>query len=139
MCAVYAAFEVGSTLYDLYDLGKTAVGFARGRVSKAELGITAAGVGAGIVGFGGGYGRIGREAAGRLIKDAADNPDNWRTVGSFTEAATSKKAKGGLSIQTIVENEAGDRLVRHTVVDKSGRVIDDHYRPMFKPRDVDRR
>jgi uncharacterized protein with HEPN domain len=27
-----------------------------------------------------------------------------------------------------------DRLVRHSVVDKSGKVIDDHFRPMYKPR-----
>ena len=136
--AAYAVFEVGATLYDLYDLGKATAGFARGTVSKTELGITAAGVGAGVIGFGGGYGRIGRETASRLMRDIADNPDNWRVVGTFTEAATSKKARGGLSMQTIVENQAGDRMVRHTVVDKSGKVIDDHYRPIFKPRDVDR-
>ncbi len=135
--AVYAAFEVGATLYDLFDLGKATVGFARGTVSKTELGITAAGVGAGVIGFGGGYGKIGRETASRLMRDIADNPDNWRVVGTFTEAATNKKARGGLSMQTIVENQAGDRMVRHTVVDKSGKVIDDHYRPIFKSRDVD--
>lgn len=138
VCVVYGVFEVGASLYDAYDLAKTAVGYARGKVSKTELGITAAGAGAGIFGFGGGYGKLGREAASRLIRDVSDNPSNWKVVGTFTEAATNKKAKGGVSIQTIVENEAGDRLVRHTVVDKSGKVIDDHYRPMFKPRDVDR-
>jgi RHS repeat-associated protein len=138
VCAVYAVFEVGPSLYDAYDLAKTAIGYARGKVSKVELGITAAGAGAGIFGFGGGYGKLGREAASRLIRDVSDNPSSWKVVGTFTEVATNKKAKGGVSIQTIVENEAGDRLVRHTVVDKSGKVIDDHYRPMFKPRDVDR-
>jgi RHS repeat-associated protein len=138
VCALYAAFEIGSTLYDVYDLGKTTFGFFRGRVSRIELGVTAAGVGAGVLGFGGGYGRLGREATSRLMRDFADNPENWKVVGSFTEAATSRKAKGGLSIQTIIENESGDRLVRHTVLDKSGRIVEDHYRPMFKPRDVDR-
>ncbi len=138
VCVAYALFEVGATGYDLYDLGKTAVSFFRGRTSRAELAITALGVGAGVVGVGGGYGKAAREVASRLIRDVADNPGNWRTVGSFTEAATNKKARGGVSIQTILENEAGDRVVRHTVRDKAGNVIDDHYRPIYKPRDVDR-
>ena len=97
-----------------------------------------AGVGTGLVAFGGGYGRLGREAASRLINDVAENPANWKIIGSFTEAAPGRKAKGGLSIQTILENESGDRVVRHTILDRSGRVIEDHHRPMFKPRDVDR-
>lgn len=135
---VYVGFELGATAYDAYDLTKTAINFARGRASKVELGVTAAGAVAGLVGFGGGYGRMGREVASRLIRDVTDNPSNWKVVGSFTEQATGRKAKGGVSIQTVVENENGDRLVRHTVLDKDGKVIEDHYRPMFKPRDVDR-
>lgn len=78
-----------------------------------------------------------RARIGELINDATGNPEKWRTVSAFTEAATNAKAKGGVSIQTIVENEQGERLVRHTVLDKTGKVIDDHFRPMFKPRDVD--
>ena len=66
------------------------------------------------------------------------HPNNWKAVGSFTEAAINKKAKGGVSIQTIMENAEGDRVVRHTVRDKAGDVIEDHYRPMYKARDVDR-
>lgn len=76
-------------------------------------------------------GRGGR--VGALIRDAADNPGNWKVVGAFAEAATNRRARGGVSIQTIVENADGDRLVRHTVVDRAGKVIDDHFRPMFKP------
>lgn len=95
------------------------------------------GVAATVVGTLLGSGKLAREGVGQLIKSATDNPGGWKTVGSFTEAATNRKVKGGTSIQTIVENQAGDRLVRHTVVDKSGKVIDDHYREVFKPRDVD--
>ena len=62
MCLAYAAFEVGATVYDLYDLAKTGVRWARGRASGTELGITAAGVGVGILGFGGGYGAASRQA-----------------------------------------------------------------------------
>jgi hypothetical protein len=79
-----------------------------------------------------------RARVGDLIKDATDSPENWKTVGTFTEDAVNAKARGGVSIQTIVENEQGERLVRHTVLDKAGKVIDDHYRPMYKPRDVDK-
>ena len=73
-------------------------------------------------------------ALSALMKDAAENPGAWRAVGAFTEAATRKGLKGGLSIQTIIENEAGDRLVQHTLLDKTGEVVEQHYRPMYKPR-----
>ena len=62
--AAYAAFEIGSTIYDVGDLAVTAVQYARGKASGAELSVTAAGVGAGVVAFGGGYGRASRAALG---------------------------------------------------------------------------
>lgn len=79
----------------------------------------------------------GKAALSRLMKDAVENPGAWRTIGAFTEAATRKDLKGGLSIQRIIENQSGDRLVEHTLVDKSGKAVDQHLRPTFKPRDVD--
>lgn len=75
-----------------------------------------------------------RTALSALMRDAEENPGNWRAIGAFTEEASSKAAKGGTSIQTILENKNGDRLVRHTVVKNNGEVLDDHYRPMYKPR-----
>ena len=137
MCVGYAVFEAVASIYDAYDLAKTAASFLAGRASSTELAATAAGAAAGLVGFGGGYGRAGREVASRLINDVPTHPENWRVVGSFTEAATNRKARGGVSIQTVFENEAGDQVVRRTVRDRSGRVIDDHYRPVFKPRAED--
>lgn len=141
MC--YLAFEVGATLFDVGDLAATGISYLRGRASKTELAVTAAGVGAGVFGFGGGYGRAGREAAkaaaGRLIRDATENPGNWRAVGAFTEEATGRKARGGVSTQVIMQNEQGDQLVRHIVRDKDGNVVEDHFRPMYHARDVDQR
>jgi hypothetical protein len=64
MCVAYAIFEVGATVYDIGDLAVTGFKYARGKASGAELSVTAAGVGAGIVGFGGGYGRAARGAIG---------------------------------------------------------------------------
>jgi RHS repeat-associated protein len=62
MCIAYAIFEVGSSLYDAYDLGKTAIAYARGQASKAELGVTAAGPrqgsGRSVVGLEGQVGRV---------------------------------------------------------------------------------
>ena len=72
-------------------------------------------------------------ALSALMKDAIDNPGAWRTMGAFVESATNRKARGGISIQAIIENASGDRLVRHTVVDKAGNVIDDHFRQFIKP------
>jgi hypothetical protein len=80
-----------------------------------------------------------QEVTRALIRNATTNPHGWRTVGAFTEPATTKAARGGVSIQKVIENEAGDQLVEHTVLDKAGRAVDGpHYRPNYKPRDVDR-
>jgi hypothetical protein len=80
----------------------------------------------------------GKAALSALMKDAAENPAGWRVLGAFTEEALGKGLKGGTSIQTIIETQAGDRLVQHTLLDRSGNVAEQHYRPMYKPRDVDK-
>jgi RHS repeat-associated protein len=73
---------------------------------------------------------------GRLQQDFLDNPDNWELWASHTEAAQNRAARGGTSIQTIYVNaRTGDRLVWHTVLTESGRVLDDHPRPYYKARD----
>ena len=73
VCAVYAIFEIGSSLYDAYDLSKTAIAYARGRASKAELAVTAAGAAAGIWTVGGGLGRAGRAG----VKTAVNFHHPW--------------------------------------------------------------
>jgi RHS repeat-associated protein len=78
-------------------------------------------------------GTVGKTALSTLMKDATKNPKAWRTVGAFVEAAVNRKAKGGVSIQTILENDAGDRLVRHTILDKAGKILDEHFRDFIKP------
>ena len=133
-----ALFEAASTAYDVYQAGKTLSDPNATTSDKAWASGGAIVGGLGLPGPGSLYAKAGREVASRLIRDASNNPGNWKTVGSFTEAATNKKAKGGVSIQTILENQAGDRVVRHTVRDKSGKEIDDHYRLMYKERDADR-
>lgn len=80
----------------------------------------------------------GKAALSALMKDAAQNPSAWRVVGAFTEAAARKGLEGGTSIQKVIENQVGDRLVEHTLLDRSGNVVEQHYRPMYKARDVDK-
>jgi hypothetical protein len=83
---------------------------------------------------GAGEGAAGKKALSALIRDATENPGGWKTVGAFVEEAVNKKARGGISIQRIIENGNGDRLVEHTVVDRLGNAVDGpHFRPMFKP------
>ena len=76
MC--YVIFEAGATLYDAGDLAVTDVKYLRGRASGQELSVTAAGVGAGIVGFGGGYGR----AAHAVIREGASDVRLWKQLAS---------------------------------------------------------
>ena len=93
VCAVgYAVFEVASTAYDLYDLSKTAINYARGNASDAELGITAAGVGLGLAAFGGGYGRAGREALEAGLKGVT----NVAEQAAFRELSAGVRAGEGV-------------------------------------------
>jgi RHS repeat-associated protein len=79
---------------------------------------------------GGSEGKAGVRA---LIRDATENPGAWKSVASFVEKAVSKKARGGISIQRVIQNEAGDQLVEHTILNKAGEVVEQHFRPMLKP------
>ena len=74
----------------------------------------------------------------KAVEDFLKNPGDWKRVGSFVEAATNRRARGGSSIQTIFERADGERVIEHTVVNKAGKVIDGpHPRPGFKPREGD--
>ena len=73
---------------------------------------------------------------GELIDDYAQTPDNWRRISEHAENATRKGARNaGASVQEIYENmQTGERIIRHTVIDDVGKVVDDHFRPNYKPR-----
>jgi RHS repeat-associated protein len=78
-------------------------------------------------------------AAGKFKRNAEDivnNSGDWEAVSTHAEKATRKGARNhGSSSQTIYRNKkTGEEIVRHTVTDDSGRVVDDHFRPNYKPR-----
>jgi uncharacterized protein RhaS with RHS repeats len=75
----------------------------------------------------------GKAALSRLIRDATENPGAWRTIAAFVERAAGRRVRGGTSIQRVIENEAGQQLVEHTLLDRSGNVVEQHLRPMLKP------
>jgi len=104
---------------------------AEGRAGALAGG--AAEVGAAAVGGAFLGGSAGRQGVSRLIQDATDNPKNWRTVEMLVEGATNRRARGGLSFQVVLQNAAGDQLVRHTVVSRTGAVVHNHLRPYIKP------
>jgi hypothetical protein len=64
------------------------------------------------------------------------NDEGWSLISNHAESATRKGARqGGVSIQEVYENiYTGERKVRHIVRDARGRVVDDHFRPFYKPR-----
>jgi hypothetical protein len=69
------------------------------------------------------------------LKDFEADPSRWSPQSIHSEPATGVKTRGGLSEQIIYRNtETGETLVRHRVTDAKGRVRDDHFRPMYKPR-----
>jgi hypothetical protein len=69
------------------------------------------------------------------LADYNRNPGDWTPHSIHAERATSIRARGGVSEQIIYRNSrTGETLVRHRVTDGRGRVIDDHFRPYYKPR-----
>jgi len=69
------------------------------------------------------------------LADYNQNPGAWRPQSIHAEPATSIRARGGVSEQIIYRNSrTGETLVRHRVTDARGRVLDDHFRPNYKPR-----
>jgi len=75
----------------------------------------------------------------QLVDDIRGNPQRWEAISAHTEKATRKGARRhGVSTQTIYRNkDTGEMIVRHTVTDDAGRLIDDHFRPIYKPREGD--
>jgi len=61
----WCIFEVAASIFDAVDLAVTAGRYLAGSASREELGVTALGAAAGVVGFGGGAGRAGRQALRR--------------------------------------------------------------------------
>jgi len=90
VCVIYAAYEVGSTLFDLYDLAKTGVSYARGQASKTELGVTAAGTLAGLFSVGGGLGKAGRSGV-RILEREGNT-----VIGTFNVAKGEARFAGEL-------------------------------------------
>ncbi len=71
-----------------------------------------------------------------LLQDIQANPHRWEAISAHTEKATRKGARRhGVSIQTVYRRmDTGETVVRHQVIDDSGRVVEDHFRPHYTPR-----
>ena len=123
-----AALNAGFEAFGSNGAASTGDALANGRVAEGALGAAFLAIPGGA-----GEGAAGKNALSALMRDATENPGNWKSVGAFAEQAINRKAKGGVSVQRIIENQAGDRLVQHTVIDRLGNVIDDHFRAIFKP------
>jgi RHS repeat-associated protein len=70
------------------------------------------------------------------IKDYQQDPSRWEIISMHTEPATRRGARqSGVSIQIQYRNrDTGEIIWRHQVIDDRGRVVDDHFRPYYKPR-----
>jgi hypothetical protein len=70
------------------------------------------------------------------IKDYQQDPSKWEIISMHTKPATRRGARqSGVSIQIQYRNrDTGETIWRHQVIDDRGRVVDDHFRPYYKPR-----
>jgi RHS repeat-associated protein len=74
-----------------------------------------------------------REAFKNKLKDIENNPENWEETGKTSEPATGLRNRGGESIEEEFTNKnTGEKLWRHTLKNRNGKVIDQHYRPYPK-------
>ncbi|MBL4886457.1 MAG: hypothetical protein JKY95_18255 [Planctomycetaceae bacterium] len=65
------------------------------------------------------------------ISDFRANPQNWERVSSGVVESTSRRAKGGVSIESVYRNkQTGETLHVHDVFDSAGKQIDKH--PSFR-------
>jgi hypothetical protein len=70
------------------------------------------------------------------VEDFEANPEQWQPISVHTDKASRKGARRqGVSTQTIYRHRVSkETLVRHTVIDDRGQIVDDHFRPDYKPR-----
>ena len=77
---------------------------------------------------------ISRPFADRLT-DYQQNPGRWKPESVHAEPGASVRSRGGASEQIIYRNtETGETIVRHRVTNSQGKVLEDHFRPGYKPR-----
>lgn len=130
---MYGIFEIGATAYDLADLAITGINCLRGRASRAELGVTAAGVGLGLVTFGGGYGRTARSLTGfapgkwltHFEKHGAEF--GYKNAVEYLKGAN-RLIQGGDGVETYVRRNGdmlfyGEATNEFAVVAKDGKTI----------------
>jgi hypothetical protein len=74
------------------------------------------------------------------LNDLTARPEDWHPVGVHVERSSRKGGRAkGVSAQIILQNgKTGETIVRHVVTDDRGRVIQDHYRDDYQPREGDR-
>jgi len=70
------------------------------------------------------------------LRDFETDPDSWELISAHSEFASRKGSRRlGVSMQAIYRHRrTGETMTRHTVTDDRGRIVDDHFRPDYKPR-----
>ena len=68
-----------------------------------------------------------------LVKDYENDPTQWEVIRSETVPSTTRRNRGGTSIQELLRHRAsGEEMVRHTLVKPSGDILDRHFRRTWK-------
>ncbi len=67
------------------------------------------------------------------LDDIQNNPDDWSKTREDTQTSTGLRNKGGTSVEEeFTNNKTGERIWKHTLKDRKGKVTDSHYRPYPK-------
>ncbi len=126
-----ATVDKDSSAYKLGSFGGIAVGMlnGKGEVAIGKKLLSTAGKEAGTA-------VKAEQTAGRsfreILKDFNSKSADWVQKSAHTEPL---KKDEGASIQTIWENKkSGEQVITHTRVTDTGKVLEEHPRPMYKPR-----
>ena len=103
--AAYVAFEVAATLYDVGDLGVTTYKATQGKASWGAVGVTAVGVGIGMVSFGGGYGSLARKG---LAKVDGLLREGGQLIGRAGRGAGVREVTGGVDDARALFNKLAE-------------------------------
>jgi RHS repeat-associated protein len=142
-CVVDTVADVGFVLYDIGGILTGRKGAGRDLLLDVVGGLIPCATGLGMMGrvvarYGDDAAQFGTRSFSHVIDDIAEHADDWETIASHAEPAISRAAKGGVSIQTILRNrKTGQTVTKHTLVNKKGKVLEEHFRPNYKPRKGD--
>ena len=77
--------------------------------------------------------KVAKRSFSQLIKDITKHPKKWKMTKEVITQSTRRGNRGGLSIERVYKSKkTGEYIYEHILKDKSGRILEQHFRPYGK-------